>query len=139
MRVALKQHSVEHIVPFHDTDAMQVVWHGNYLKYFEMARDALFAEAGVQLFRFHETSGFLFPITRTSTKHIHPLRYHDRFVCTARLVECRRKIVLEYEVRLAEGDILCARGTSEQVAIRSRDFLLQLTIPDAIRQALGYL
>ena len=25
-------------VPFHDVDAMQVVWHGNYLKYFELAR-----------------------------------------------------------------------------------------------------
>ena len=24
------------IVPFHDLDPMQIMWHGNYLKYFDM-------------------------------------------------------------------------------------------------------
>ncbi|WP_368860434.1 acyl-CoA thioesterase, partial [Klebsiella pneumoniae] len=28
-------------VPFHDVDAMEVVWHGNYFRYFEIAREAL--------------------------------------------------------------------------------------------------
>ena len=36
-------------VPFHDADPMQVVWHGNYIKYFEIARDGLLDEAGVDL------------------------------------------------------------------------------------------
>ena len=28
-------------VPFFDLDPMQIVWHGNYLNYFEIARAAL--------------------------------------------------------------------------------------------------
>jgi acyl-CoA thioester hydrolase len=32
---------VEITIPFHDTDAMGVVWHGNYFRYFEIAREAL--------------------------------------------------------------------------------------------------
>jgi acyl-CoA thioester hydrolase len=28
-------------VPFHDVDVMEVVWHGYYVKYFELARCAL--------------------------------------------------------------------------------------------------
>ncbi len=28
-------------LPFHDLDPMRVVWHGNYMKYFEIARDGL--------------------------------------------------------------------------------------------------
>ena len=30
-------------VPFHDVDAMDVCWHGHYLKYFEIGRAALVA------------------------------------------------------------------------------------------------
>ena len=36
-------------VPFFDLDPMQIVWHGNYLNYFEMARAALFEHNGVDL------------------------------------------------------------------------------------------
>lgn len=32
---------VELTVPFHDVDMMGVVWHGNYFRYFEIAREAL--------------------------------------------------------------------------------------------------
>ena len=34
-------HSIELSIPFHDVDSMQVVWHGNYFRYFENAREAL--------------------------------------------------------------------------------------------------
>ncbi len=32
---------VELTIPFHDVDAMGVVWHGNYFRYFEIAREKL--------------------------------------------------------------------------------------------------
>jgi acyl-CoA thioester hydrolase len=32
---------VEITIPFHDVDMMGVVWHGNYFRYFEIAREAL--------------------------------------------------------------------------------------------------
>ena len=35
---ALLSASVEIEIPFHDCDPMQVVWHGNYARYLEVAR-----------------------------------------------------------------------------------------------------
>jgi len=32
---------VEITVPFHDADSMGVVWHGNYFRYLEVAREQL--------------------------------------------------------------------------------------------------
>ena len=32
---------VELTIPFHDVDMMGVAWHGNYFRYFEIAREAL--------------------------------------------------------------------------------------------------
>ena len=130
------QMSVRLKVPFHDLDPLRVVWHGNYLKYFEIAREALFDELGVDLCQVHRDAGFAFPIVRSAVKHVHPLRYHDEFDCTARLVGARTKIELEFEVRRADGK-LCARGRTEQVAVRVTDGELQLRIPEPIRAALG--
>jgi acyl-CoA thioester hydrolase len=124
-------------VPFCDVDAMQVVWHGNYFKYFDAARDRLYCDAGIDLYRLVEDCGVVFPITRTQTKHIRPLRFRDDVVCTATLVEAKCRLVVDFEIRLAGDGSLCAKGRTEQAAVRLSDGSLELRLPDAIRRALG--
>ena len=51
-------HEVRMKVPFFDADPMQIVWHGNYLKYFDIARSELFDALGIDLFAFLESVGF---------------------------------------------------------------------------------
>ncbi len=127
--------TVRFTVPFADVDAMQIVWHGHYLKYFDLARDRLYLEAGLDLYRVALDSGFIFPITRTQTKHIRPLRFRDEVDCTATLVEAECRLVLDFELRLASGE-LCTRGRTEQAAVRFADQVLELRIPEPIRSAL---
>ncbi|MFH2005821.1 MAG: thioesterase family protein [bacterium] len=127
--------AVELTVPFHDVDAMRIVWHGHYLKYFESARDRLFAEHNVDMYGYGEESRIVYPVIRTSTRHSHPLRYGDAFLCTARLVEARTKLIIEYEITLKESGQVCTRGHTEQVALSVPDLELQLRVPDSLRQA----
>ncbi len=82
-----KSYEVELKVPFHDLDPMQMVWHGNYLKYFDIARTGLFDSLGVDLFSYFKRTNCLFPITKTTTKHIVSLRYRDKFKCKETIVE----------------------------------------------------
>ena len=124
-------------IPFCDVDAMQVVWHGNYFKYFDAARDRLFRDAGIDLYRGFEDSGLVFPITRTQTKHIRPLRLRDEVDCTAVLVEAECRLVVEFEVRLAATGTLCAKGRTEQAAVRLADGTLELRLPESMRRSLG--
>ncbi|MBU0513146.1 MAG: acyl-CoA thioesterase [Proteobacteria bacterium] len=124
-------------VPFHDLDPLRVVWHGNYLKYFELARDALFKQQGLDLFDYFQKTGYVFPIIKTSVKYIHPLRYNDEFMSRAQLVEAKVKIVIDFEIVLAADNIVCARGRSEQAAVKASDMSLELVIPEKIRIALG--
>ena len=125
-------------VPFHDLDPLQMVWHGNYLKYFDIARSALFVQGGVDLFDYFKTTNYLFPITKTSTKHIASLRYLDEFKSIATVVEAQYKIVIDFEIRLLKNNHICARGRSEQVAVRHPDMEIMFEIPGDIRAALGY-
>lgn len=129
-------HEIEMTVPFHDLDPLQVVWHGNYLKYFDIARFALFSHCGVDLHAYSKTSGFLFPVTRTSTKHILPLRYRDRFIVRATVREAHIRIVLDFEIRLADDDTVTTRGRGEQVSVKYPGDELMLQIPPEIEAAL---
>ncbi|MDX9787163.1 MAG: thioesterase family protein [Desulfobacterales bacterium] len=125
-------------VAFHDLDPMRVVWHGNYFKYFDVARFGLFAAAGIDLYDYMINKKFVFPLTRSSIKHIAPLRPFDEFMCRATVTEAEYKIVMQFEIRLLRDGSLCARGTSEHVAVRYPEMELEFEIPDDIRCALGF-
>ena len=133
-----KSYTIQLTVPFYDLDPMQMVWHGNYLKYFDMARSELFFDLGINLMAYFKKTNYLFPITKTSTKHIASLRFRDTFKCKASVVEAGYKIVVDFELRLVENNRLCARGRSEQVAVKYPDMELEFEIPDDIRKALGF-
>ncbi|MFO7707865.1 MAG: thioesterase family protein [Desulfobacterales bacterium] len=124
-------------VPFHDLDPLQIVWHGNYLKYFDIARFGLFKQAGVDLYRYLIRQETVFPVTRFSIKHIVPLRFDDEFICKATVVEAVYKIVIAFEVRLAENGKICTRGKSEQLAVKVPGMEMQFEIPGEIARALG--
>ncbi len=124
-------------VPFHDLDPVRVVWHGNYVKYFEIARDGLFEMLGVDLYEFSIKRGYLFPVIRFSVKYIRPLFYREEFVCKAILVESKHKLVVEFQLRLIEDGTLCARARSEQAACKLPEMELMLRIPAELRELLG--
>jgi acyl-CoA thioester hydrolase len=128
---------VRFTVPFCDADPMQVVWHGNYLKYFDAARDRLFCDAGLDIYRSYATTGMAFPITRTQTKHIRPLRVRDEVECKAILIEYECRLVFEFELRNGATGEMCVKGRTEQAAVRLDDWSLELRIPEFIRNALA--
>jgi acyl-CoA thioester hydrolase len=125
-------------VPFHDLDPMRVVWHGNYLKYFDKARFALFEAAGIDLYQYLLENKYAFPITRTSIKHIAPLLPKDIFVCKATVTEARFKIAMDFEIRRFPNKEICTRGSSEQLAVKYPDMELEFEIPIEIQKALGF-
>ena len=125
-------------VPFHDLDPMHVVWHGNYLKYFDIARFGLFNDAGVDLHRYSLENNYIFPVTKTSTKYIAPLRYGDEFICRATLLDATIKIVMNFEIQRVKDNVICTKGISDQVAIKLPEMEMMFEIPRDIRAQLGF-
>ena len=133
-----RSHEIKMKVPFFDLDPMQIVWHGNYLKYFDIARSELFDHLGVDLFEFHDRTRYIFPIIRSSVKHIRPLKRGDEFICRATVKDARSKIVVAFEIRLVADGMVCAKGTTEQAAVLSPEMEMVYTIPEEISRALGF-
>ncbi len=129
---------IEKTVAFHDLDPMGIVWHGNYLKFLDQARFALFDSVGVDLYRYMREQHYAFPITRTSIKHICPLGPRDIFTVKATIAEARFKIAIDFEIRRQPDRTLCVRARGEQLAVRFPAMELEYEIPPDIRKAFGY-
>jgi acyl-CoA thioester hydrolase len=106
---------VEFTVEFYDIDPMQVVWHGNYIKYFEKARCALLNKIGYG-YQEMKNSGYTFPVTSISVKYITPLFFGNRVRAKASLEEYENCLKIKYELKNIETGVISTKGTSTQMA-----------------------
>ena len=63
-------------VRYAETDQMQVVYHGNYAQYFEVARAESIRNLGFT-YRDIENLGVMMPIIELHTKYLRPAHYDD--------------------------------------------------------------
>lgn len=61
---------------YEDTDAAGVVYHANYLKFFERARTEYFREKGLLVAELAR-SGFVFPVVRMELSFLSPAQHDD--------------------------------------------------------------
>jgi acyl-CoA thioester hydrolase len=94
---------------------LQVVWHGNYINYFEVGRRALLEKIGYSYDEM-EKSGYAFPIIEISAKYLGPLRFKDRARVKAVLMEYENRLMIRYEIRNTQTGILTTKGLSIQMA-----------------------
>jgi acyl-CoA thioester hydrolase len=104
------QSRVQVTVRYAETDMMGIVYHANYLPWFEVGRTTLLKEIGVPYKRLEE-DGFRLPVLEVAAKFLRPAVYDDTLDVTTTVRERPLlRIRIEYEVRRA-GELL-ATGTS---------------------------
>jgi len=115
-------------VRFNETDAMNVVWHGNYIRYFEDARDAFADKYGIDYHRVKE-EGFLLPIVDVQCSYKRSLTFGDAIEASCTLaISNAAKIIFYYELRNARTKEIVATGKTIQVFLNLSGEL-QLYIP----------
>lgn len=103
-------------VRFSEVDSMQVVWHGEYVRYFEDGREAFGREfPGVGYMDFF-ANGYTAPIVDLQLQYVSPLTVNDVAMIETRFIECpAAKLCFEYIIRRQSDGALVARGSSVQV------------------------
>ena len=72
-------------VPYQDADPAGVAWHGNYFRYFDLARCALLEIFDYGYERMAE-SGYVWPVVDTRVRYIRPIYYHQKIAIRATLL-----------------------------------------------------
>lgn len=117
-------------VPFYDLDPMDVVWHGNHIKYFELARRKLLEKIGYDYPQM-KTSGFSWPVIDLHARYIAPIQYGMNIKILATLEEYEIRLNIRYLITCDERR-LC-RGRTVQVAVEHACGVMCLTTPQVLR------
>jgi len=125
------QTEVELKIPFFDVDSMDVVWHGHYVKYLEIARCALLDSINYGYIQMRE-SGYAWPVIDLQLRYIRPARFGQMVRVRADMVEWENRLKLNYLITDAATGERMSRGSSVQVAVDMNSGEMQLVSPRAL-------
>ena len=126
-------------VPFFDIDMMNVVWHGHYIKYLEIARCALLDQLGHNYTQMRE-AGYAWPVIDLQLRYVRGAVFGQKLNVRASLVEWENRLKINYLISDAVTGERMTRATTIQVAVEIASHDMQLASPkvftDAVQRAL---
>lgn len=108
-------------VYWEDTDAGGVVFHANYLKFFERARTEWLRTLGVGQQRLLDSEGLLFVVAETALRYLRAARLDDLLDITVAVAEAGRAS-LRLQQQAWRGGELLAEGTIRIGCVTSAGF-----------------
>ena len=115
-------------IRFDETDAMGIVWHGNYLKYFEDGREAFGRKFGIS-YQDVMDKNLATPIVKSSVEHFLSLKYGEECrVETTYIFTEAAKLVFSYRIFNTKKKLVCT-GETVQVFTEIKNGEMQLSIP----------
>ena len=125
---------IEVVVPFFDVDSMDVVWHGHYVKYLEIARCALLERIGHNYTQM-KAAGYVWPVIDVQLRYARAARFGQRLRVRADLVEWENRLKIHYLITDAASGERITRASTVQVAVRLADGVMQLVSPPVLVNA----
>jgi acyl-CoA thioester hydrolase len=129
-------HEIDVVPPFFDIDMMDIVWHGHYVKYLELARCALLEKFGYGYLQMRE-SGYGWPIVDLRLKYSRPAVFNQPLVVRAEIVEWENRLKMDYVIRDKATGRKINTASSIQVAVDMKTGEMQYVCPAVLWQRLG--
>lgn len=102
----MREHSIQVRVRYSETDQMGVVYHGNYIPYFEIGRVEWLRAQGVS-YKSLEESGIALPIVQMTLNYKKPARYDDLLnIKTIFKSQASVKLEFDCEITSESGELL---------------------------------
>jgi len=121
-------------VRYAETDAMGVVYHANYIVWFEVGRGEYMRQIGGD-YTEYEIQGLFLPVSEVHARFIAPAHYGDLVRVRTWVEEVRsRGLTFAYEVIKGETSQILARGWTKHVCVDGKGKVR--TIPQDMRKLL---
>lgn len=103
-------------VQFYDLDPMNVVWHGNYIKYMETARCELLAKIGYD-YDDMRRDGVAYPVATMDLKFIKPCTFNQKLKVLTSVEEIEPCLIIKYLILDAESGEKLFKAKTMQICI----------------------
>lgn len=123
-------HTTEVRVRFNETDPLGIVWHGNYITYFEDGREGFGREYGISYLDIQQNN-LVTPIVKSSCEHKLTVKYGDVLrVETTYIDTPAAKLIYVFKIYNQNNELVCL-GETTQVFL-NQDGELLLNVPPFI-------
>jgi acyl-CoA thioester hydrolase len=130
------QASVDIEIPFHDVDVMEIVWHGHYAKYFEIARCAVLEQIDYNYPQMR-ASGYAWPIIDLRVRYVKPAVFGQKITVNAAIVEWENRLKIDYQITDKATGSRLVKGHSIQVAVDMQTMTMCFESPKVLFKKLG--
>ncbi len=105
-------------VRYAETDQMGVVYHANYLVWFEVGRVELMRQHGLDYKSMEQEEGCMIAVVEATARYKAPARYDDLLTIETRVTLVRGPVIrFGYRIVRAEDGVLLCEGETVHVAI----------------------
>lgn len=133
----MKYHETKVKVRFNEVDAYQVAWHGHYLVWMEIGRNALAGQYGLDAAQL-VAEGFLAPVVALELKFLRPARFNDELTISTS-VRRSPTATLQFVTTIAGQDgNKCAAGSTTH-ALTDLQGLLQFRFSGVIAERIEHM
>jgi acyl-CoA thioester hydrolase len=105
-------------VRYAETDQMGVVYHSNYLIWFEVGRVEHMRQLGLTYKSMEQQEGCGIAVVEAIARYKAPARYDDELIIRTRIAHTRGSVLsFEYAIRRAEDDLLLCEGSTTHIVV----------------------
>lgn len=128
----MKYHEINISVRFNEVDAYQVAWHGHYVAWMEIGRNAMAGRFDLDAMQLAE-AGYLGPVVALELKFLRPARFNDELtICTT--LRRSETATLEFATTIVGRDgKKLATGTTTH-ALTDMAGVLQFQLPKVVAE-----
>lgn len=103
-------------VPFYDLDPMNVVWHGNYIKYLEESRCDMLRKIGYT-YSDMMYECIAYPLATMDLKFVKSATFAQELKIVTTLVEYEPALIIKYKIFDAKSNELIFKAKSMQICV----------------------
>ena len=123
-------------VQFYDLDPMNVVWHGNYIKYLETARCDLLAKIGYDYNDMRE-DGIAYPVATMDLKFIKPCTFNQKLRVVSSVEENEPCLIIKYMINDAETGEKLFKAKTMQICVDVHTKESVYSAPERLKEKLA--
>lgn len=122
-------HTTKIVVRFSECDALRMVWHGNYIKYFEDGREDFGKHYDLEYMQIYHQTGLAVPLVHIECDYKKMVGIGETIYVETTLEDTpAAKIIFNYKIYKDKNEIVCT-GKSIQVFLHTENNELLITVP----------
>ncbi len=114
--MSLFQSEYKFKVSFEELDPMNIVWHGNYMRYMEQARCDLFEKLKYSYNEMYN-DGYAYPIAKMNVKYIRPASLGDIISVKSEIISIEPTLDIKYVMYNTKTDEKIFEASTMQIAV----------------------